>query len=60
MEEISDNFKEPKVRVKINQLANKELRWEATTRGDTVEEAITLLKEAKKELEILCQETSKD
>lgn len=47
--------RELKVRTKINQLANGQLRFEATTRGDTVEEAISLLKQAKKELEELCK-----
>lgn len=46
---------EPKVRTKISQIANGQLRFEATTRGDTVEEAILLLKEAKKQLEELCK-----
>jgi len=47
--------KEYKVRTKINQLANGELRYEATTRGDSVEESIALLKEVKKELEKICK-----
>lgn len=53
MEEAKET--EPKVRTKINQLANGQWRGEATTRGDTVEEAINLLKKAKEELEKLCQ-----
>jgi hypothetical protein len=55
MEEAKEVVQEPKVRTKIAQIANGGLRYEATTRGDTVEEAINLLKKAKEELEKLCQ-----
>jgi len=56
MEEITENgYKEPRVRTNIKQLASGKLTFEATTRGETVEEAIEMLKSAKKELEKICE-----
>jgi len=57
MEEIKEPI-ESKVRTKISQIANGNLRYEVTTRADTVQEALNLMKEAKKELELLCQQPS--
>ena len=43
------------MRTNIKQLASGKLTFEATTRGETVEEAIEMLKSAKKELEKICE-----
>jgi len=59
MEEITENgYKEPRVRTNIKQLASGKLTFEVTTRGETVEEAIEMLKSAKKELEKICETKS--
>jgi len=56
MEELEyANGKEPKVRTKISRLSKGTYTFEATTRGETVEESIELLRKAKEELEKLCQ-----
>ena len=50
MEEVKESS-EPKVRLNFKRNFKGEIGWEITTRGDTVVEALALLKEAKIELE---------
>lgn len=52
-EQQAEVFKDPRVRMKISKLSSGKMTYEATTRGDTVEEARDLLKDAKAELEKL-------
>lgn len=55
MEEKSE-IQEFKVRMKVNQLANNQLRFETTVRADTVEEADKMLKDSIEKCKARCDE----
>ena len=54
MEEM--NYQPSKIKLSIKQLAKGNLIYDITTRGETVEDAVELMKKTKKEAEVLCNE----
>ena len=56
MVELDDKERDPRVRMKINQLANGGWRGEVTVREDTVPKAEALLEDAKAAIKRQCGE----
>ena len=53
---VNEESKEYKVRMKVNQLSNQQLRFEVTVRGDTSEETDTLLAEVIEKVKKRCDD----